>query len=238
TDNDCNIEDSTWTPDDLRTSVAEATLLHFTGEYIEWMQDRTGGQLLPRDLDEVSFGCILLCEEYGDQFSPAAAMAIYNCRSVAAESGGIQWMDVLPWDLAMESLSTQTSDPTRGTESLVANLTHHSSGIRAFVFDLAWFVRDRLPGDEAAERLLRNTADTLVHWNSSLGLCYLLFPDEETFWAFADDYQPEATFEEQYRARLAAIKEHGLPNCTYYFSDLEADVRKRICEFALRLKCD
>jgi len=238
TDKDSENQGSLWAPDDLRTTVAEATLLHFTDEYRAWMQNRTGGELLPRDLDKASFACILLCEEYGSTFSPNAAMALNNCRSVAAGSGGIEWLDVLPWDLAMESLGTQIGDPTRGTESLVANLTHHSSGIRAFMFDLAWLVRDRLPKAESAERLLRNTADTLMHWNSSLGLCSLLFSDTEIFWAFADNYRPEAPFEEQYRERLAAIKEHGLANCTYYFSDLEAGIRKRICEFALRLKCD
>ena len=56
------------------------------------------------------------------------------------------------------------------------------------MFELAWFVRRRLPLKETTAALLKNTADTLCHWDWSLGLCSFLYENSTDFWAAADSY--------------------------------------------------
>jgi len=154
-----------WRPEDFRQTVADASLLHFARRYIEGCQEHSGSVPPPRWMDEHCFACILMCQEHGDKLSHNAAMTLANCRRAAEDRGDINWLDAIPWDIAIEVLGTQTGDPTRGIDSLIANLTHGKSDIRCFMGELAWFVRKRLPVGDCAHRLLRNVAVVdLVIW--------------------------------------------------------------------------
>ena len=216
--------------------VAEACLLHFAYEYVSGCSKRMAMAPLPRWMDLHSFACLMLCEEHRDKLSPNAAVALANSRSRAAESGGIEWIDVLPWDLAVEVLGVGTYDTNADLEGLVANLTHHNSGIRRFMFDLAWILRRRLTLD-AAPGLLKNVADTLGDWWLSLGLCSFLFETDDEFWAYADGYVFEDDrFESQYRDRLKLVRDAGMGMCRCDLYQLDSCIRKLIGDYALRLR--
>lgn len=227
-----------WTAEDLRPTVAELTLINFTSSYTNALFEIEQAKAVPRDIDEIALSCLLICSEFGDFLSPSAAMAMNNCRTVVHMRGEFEWLDALIWDVAIELLGTKTDDPLRGMEGLVANLTHNASDIRGFLFDVAWIVRKRLPKEESAFRLLRNTADTLCHWSRALGLCSQLFDDEQSFWAFCETYQPETRFEKQFRERVESAQEYGLVVLTSYFHQLETRIRSRISSYAMRLPGD
>ncbi|MCX6344602.1 MAG: hypothetical protein NT018_05945 [Armatimonadetes bacterium] len=217
--------------------MAEVCLLHFAYEYASGCSERTGMAPLPRWMDDHSLACLMLCEEHSDKLSSNAAIALTNSRSRAAESGGIEWIDILPWDLAVEALKASTDAPTIELESLVANLTHHNSGIRHFMFELAWILRRRLTV-HAAPLLLKNVADTLGGWWLALGLCSFLFETNDEFWAYADAYVLEDDrFESQYRDRLQLVRNAGLGMCRCDLYQLDSRIRKLIEDYALGLRC-
>ncbi len=234
---DSPMQGSLWSPKDFQQTVADASLLHFAGKYLEGCENRTGAGPLPRWMDEHSYACLLICQEHGDKLSHNAAITLANCRRAVADGCEIDWLDALPWDTAIEVLGTQTGDPTRGIDSLIANLTHHRSGIRGYMFELAWFVRDRLRTDGVANGLLRNVADTIGGWDVSLGLCSFLLDDEDRFWAFADEYQPDDRYADQYRDRLQTVRGVGLNVCRCSLYQLDAKIRSLIDSFAYGLRC-
>jgi hypothetical protein len=72
-----------------------------------------------------------------------------------------------------------------------------------------------MDADEVAEVPLRNTADALGHWWNALGLLRNLYASEDSFWAVAEAYEPEATFAGQYTERVRKVRnEQRLVACT------------------------
>ena len=220
-----------WSSSDFQVTVAEAALLHFTAEYRLGLRESNPEKPLPRWMDEHSYACILLCEEHGEALTEASVTALQKCQDDVAARPMLY--DMQPWNVALHALGKAPY----ALDGVVGSFTNGGSGIRAFMFEIGWFVRRRLPVEETTERLLQNVADTLGHWGESLGLCSYLFETEEQFWAFAHAYQPDPRFEEQYRDRLQTVRDAGLGLCRYHFALLEANIRRLIDGFALGLTC-
>lgn len=102
------------------------------------------------------------------------------------------------------------------------------------MFDIGWCVRQSLNPGEAVPRLLKNVADTLGHWDASLGLCRSLFPTDEAFWQTAIEYQP-ADLADQYRERMELTHKEGLRFFQRHFEWRELRVRQLINQFTLGL---
>jgi hypothetical protein len=238
--------------------VAESCLLQLTQYYCaNWPKPSNKGSR-SRSIDEVSFACLLICEGYAHFLSDEAINALLSCRkAVPSSNNPVLWLDILPWDLAIDALRSNPDRTEKQLEFnysgkywalapsgmsmspvnfLVENLTHHNSSIRSLILELAWFVRKRIPLEKAARALLKNVADTFVYWDQSLGLCSSLFENEAQFWAFSDAFEPPQSFLEQYRDRLGGVHEDKLSHCRYHFIELELKLRQMIDEWALSLK--
>jgi len=185
---------------------------------------------LPAALDDLSRGCLLLAVEWGRHFPETTSASLAACLDKVA---GRFWGDLLPWQLALEFCQ---HNPRRvfGLDQLTANLDHHNSSIRLWIFDLSWCLRDRLNPVEASVRLLKNVADTLGYWDSALGLCRSQFPTDETFFAMADNFKPKE-HSEQYRERIVFARKQGLPVFQRRFERGELHLRRLICQSALAL---
>lgn len=213
--------------------VVDVCLRRLCQTFCEQCPPPTAGTLPPR-LDDISLACILLADEWGNRSPEATSTALAACLDKVA---GRFWGDLLPWRLALEFCQHNP----RGVsclEDLTTNLDHHNSSIRRWMFDLAWCVRHRLNSVEATGRLLKNVADTLGHWDSSLGLCRALFPTDEAFFGCADKFQAKEFADQQYRERLDIARERGLAVFQQYFERMELRLRRIICEFVLGLTPD
>jgi hypothetical protein len=211
-------------------------------------------------MDEVSFACLLICEGYAHFLSDEAINALLSCRkAVPSSNNPVLWLDILPWDLAIDALRSNRGRTERQLEFnysgkywalapsgmsmspvnfLVENLSHPDSSIRSLILELTWFVRKRIPFEKAARALLKNVADTLGYWDRSLGLCSSLFENEAQFWAFSASFEPPHSFFEQYRDRLGGVHEGNPSRCRYHFIELELKLRQMIDEWALSLKLE
>ena len=188
---------------------------------------------LSSQLDDISLACLLLADEWGNRSPEATSAALAACLDKVA---GRFWGDFLPWRLALE-FCQHNPHGVSGLEELTANLDHHNSSIRLWMFDLAWCVRHRLNSVDATVRLLKNVADTLGYWDSALGLCRALFPTDEAFFGCADKFQPK-DFADQYRGRLAFARKQGLAVFQQRFERIELQLRRIISESALGLTPD
>ena len=245
---------------DHQVRVAESCLLQLTQYYCANCNNQSAEGSWSRSVDEASFACLLICENYASILSDEAINALLSCRKAIPSSNNPDlWLDILPWDLAIDALR---SNPGRNENQLefnysgkywvlapsgmsmspinflVENLTHHNSSIRSFVLELTWFVRKRIPFEKTARVLLKNVADTLGYWDWSLGLCSSLFEKEEQFWTFADAFEPPHDFFEQYHDRLKNGHEEKLMQCRYHFIELELKLRQMIDEWALSLRSE
>lgn len=215
-----------FTDDDAPPAVAEVALVALAADYREIAAKRTPGQALDREADELSFACLLICSESVGLIRRRQAVDHLDAsRQTALAGSPLDWLDALPWDLMFDRLYPERADAV--TRTFPRLLSHHTSNIRGFLVELAWFVRRRLP-PLAADRLFKNTADTLMGWYLSLGLCSTLFEDEDAFWHAADAYEPPDSFATQYRDRIEKIRGVGLGVCLYSFANLETRVRTLI----------
>jgi hypothetical protein len=243
---------------DHQVRVAESCLLQLAQYYCANCNKQPGKGSWPRSVDEASFACLLICESYACFLSDEAINALLSCRkAVPSSNNPVLWLDILPWDLAIDALRSNPGRTEKQLEFnysgkywvlapsgmsmspinfLVENLTHPNSSIRSFILELTWFVRKRIPFEKAARALLKNVADTLGYWDWSLGLCSSLFENEEQFWAFADAFEPPHDFSEQYHDRLKSGHEDKLPQFRYHFIELELKLRRMIDGLALSLK--
>ncbi len=238
--------------------VAESCLLQIAQYYCANCNRLPGKGFQSRSADEASLACLLICESYASFLSDEAINALLSCRkAIPSSNNPVLWLDVLPWDLAIDALRSNPGSTEKQLEFnysgkywvlapsgmsmspvnfLVENLTHPNSSIRSVILDLAWFVKKRIPFEKAARALLKNAADTLSYWDRSLGLCSALFENEEQFWAFADNFQPPQDFMGQYQDRLRSAHE-GKPRVLQcYFTELELELRRMIDGWALSLK--
>lgn len=182
---------------------------------------------LPSKLDDISLACLLIAEEWGSQLPETTTNVLGACLAKVA---GRFWGDRLPWQLALQCCQHNP----RGAfslESLTDNLSHSNSNVRLWMFDLAWCVQKRLDPVEASVLLLKNVADTLGYWDSSLGLCRTLFSTDDEFFGFADNFQPE-DFAGQYEARLKLAREKGLAIFQQRFARMELRLNQIINETA------
>lgn len=100
---------------------------------------------------------------------------------------------------------------------LVTNLTHASSGLRDQMLELAWIIRERLPRELVALRLMVNIAIQLCGVEKSIGLAYYLTGNARRFQTVAemcrrDEYcgKEIARYREQFDCRIAEALEVGL----------------------------
>jgi len=243
---------------DHQVRVAESCLLQLAQYYCANCIKEPGKGSRSRSVDEASFACLLICEGYAHFLSDEAINALLSCRkAIPSSNNPVLWLDILPWDLAIDALRSTPGRTERQLEFnysgkywalapsgmsmspvnfLVENLTHPNSSIRSLILELAWFVRKRIPFEKAAKALLKNVADTSGYWDWSLGLCSGLFENEAQFWTFSDAFEPPHPFFEQYRDRLKMVHEDRLSPCRYHFIELELKLRQIIDEWALSLK--
>ena len=209
--------------------VADICLRKLCRTFCEQLPPPSNGPL-PAALDDLSQACLMLAVEWGQRSPESTSAALAACLDKVA---GRFWGDLLPWKLALEFCRHNPSG-VFGMEQLTANLDHHNSCIRLWMFDLASCVRDRLNPVEASARLLKNVADTLGFWDSALGLCRNQFSTDEEFWAMADNYQPK-DFADQYRERLTYARKEGLAVFQHRFDRVELRLRRLINQSALAL---
>ena len=219
-------------PSPTCTRVADVCLRKLCRKFLEKCPPPTGIPL-PSELDDLTLACLLLAVEWGTHAPETTSADLGACLDRAA---GRFWGDRLPWQLALE-FCPHNSRGVSGLDALTANLDHHNSSIRFWMFEMAWCVRNRLNPVEATARLLKNVADTLAYWDSALGLCRSLFPTDEIFWAMADNYQPE-NLAEQYRDRMSLARKQGLAIFEQRFLRLELRLRRLLDHSALALSPD
>lgn len=217
-------------------SFADACVRHLARQYLKDCQDLPESGPLPRSMDELALACLLVCSESPETLTRYTEDVLTACRDAAPKPQWMEWLDALPWDLSRDLFLSERGEPLGALDRLTANFTHSNSGIRAFMFELGWFVRNWLDPADVAPLLLQNVADTLGYWEASLGLCCDLGWSLEAFWAFADDFAPEAKFESQYRSRLSAVREHGIVLCRHKFFVLDMRIRRVITSFAYGLR--
>jgi hypothetical protein len=240
---------------DHRVSIAENCLLQFTQYYCANCNKQPGEGAWSRSVDEASFACLLICESYASFLSDEAINTLLSCRkAVPSSNNPVLWLDILPWDLAIDALRSNPGRTEKQLEFnysgkywvlapsgmsmspinfLVENLTHPNSSVRSFILELTWFVRKRIPLEKTAKVLLRNVAETDVTWDWSLGLCSSLFENEERFWGFAGAFKPSPSFSEQYQDRLKKAREDRLLQCRCHFIELELKLRQMMDQWAL-----
>ena len=217
-------------------SFGDGCVRHLARQYLKECQRLPGFGPLPRSMDDLALACLLVCSEIPETLMRCTEDVLTACRDAAPKPPWMEWLDALPWDLSRDLLLSERGVPMGALDTLTANFTHSNSGIRAFMFELGWFVRNWLNPAEVAPLLLQNVADTLGYWEDSLGLCCDLGWSLETFWAFADDFAPEARFESQYRERLSAVREQGIVLCQHKFLELDMRIRRMVTSFAYGLR--
>jgi hypothetical protein len=143
------------------------------------------------------------------------------------------WLDVLPWKLALK-FCRHNPYLISGLTELIGNLDHHSSSVRGWMLRLTWIVREKIPQQEAAPKLLKNVASALAYVDESLGLCRALFPTDEAFWEIAGAYQANE-YSDQYNSRLALSRDQRFGAFQRNLQIEELRLRQKICELALDL---
>lgn len=227
-----------WSGDELRPTVADSCLLCCATDYLNGIGEHPREGALPRNMDELSFACLLICTEHGDKLSRNPSALLTKCRDAAYGRGMTGTYDLYPWALAIEAVNGKISSESIMVDRLVRSLAHGDSGVRGYMFELGWFSRKWLSRDESAPLLLRNVADTLGGWWLSLGLCSALFETNDEFWAYADAHTLEdERFESQYRDRLGLVRDAGLGLCLCDLYQLDSRIRKLIEDYALGLRC-
>jgi len=226
------------TREELHATVADRCLLCCATDYLNGIGEHPSDRALPRNMDELSLACLLICTEHGDKLSRNPSAVLIKCRDATCDRGMTGTYDLYPWALAIEAVNGEISSESTMVDRLVRNLAHGDSGVRGYMFEMGWFVRKWLPRDESVPLLLKNVADTLGGWCLSLGLCSVLFESNDEFWAYADAYIPEdERFESQYRDRLQLVRDGGLGLCMCDFYQLDSRIRKLIGDYALGLRC-
>lgn len=200
------------------------------------MQNKNGSiavhNPLPRRADELGLACLLLAVEWGSEFTNVAQQMESN-RVQAAMRRDVSWMDELSWKLCQCAACEPPLSELDAVQELTANLDHHNSAIRCWMLELGWFTATWLNPVEASVRLLKNLADTLIGPLMAAGLAARLFKDTDSFMAFAHDFQPPATFEDQYADRLRIVEEQGIISCQAPFWRTEAAELQSALQYCL-----
>ena len=219
-------------PSPICARVADVCLHKFCREFLDKCPLPTVSSL-SIELDDLSLACVLLATEWGHRSLDSTSASLQACLD---KVHGRFWGDLLPWQLALEFCRYNPSGAS-GLGNVTCNLDHHNSSIRLWMFDLAWCVRDRLNREKAVPRLLKNVANTLGFWDSSLGLCRALFPSDEAFLLAAEEFEAD-TFSIQFRDRLESARKEGLATFQSRFERKELRLRRQICQIALAVTPD
>jgi hypothetical protein len=209
--------------------VADVGLQRLCSKFIEQYPATPVGSL-PVELDDLTLACLLMAFEWGASSPAETTNALNECMQKA---GNRFWFDRLPWQLAID-FCTQEHRGANFLDELTASFDHHNSSIRMWMFDVGWCVRQALNPVEAVPRLMKNVADTLGHWDASLGLCRSFFPTDEAFWQAANEFQPE-DLADQYRQRMELTHKEGLRFFQRHFERRELRVRQLINQSTLGL---
>src|SRR5512143_2384334 len=142
---------------DHQVRVAESCLLQLTQFYCANCNKppRKGDGV--RSADEAGLACLLICESYACFLSDEAINALLSCRkAIPSSNNPALWLDVLPWDLAIDALRSNPGRTEKQLEFnysgkywvlapsgmsmspvnfLVENLTHPNSSIRSTILD-------------------------------------------------------------------------------------------------------
>ncbi len=218
---------------DPKPLIAERVFLALAREWAVQARNTQEGHALPRSADELALACLLLAVEWGSVFTNVGQQQMEINREQAAMRRDVSWMDELSWKLCQCAAHAPPLSELDAVQELTANLDHHNSAIRCWIMELSWFAAPWLNPVEASVRLLKNLADTLLGVSMAAGLAARLFKDAESFMAYARDFQPPATFEDQYADRLRMVEELGVLGCQASFWRMEAECRKLIEQTAL-----
>ncbi len=155
--------------------------------------------------------CLLLATRWGRTFTPLPLDEIWQNRYTHRQDNHFQWLDDLAWDLCTYSLSDETERLRRNPtiETLIANLSHESSSVRAWTLDLAWSAHGEIPAlyaRQALNELLQNVAVYCCDSSAALASRFFLKPDD--FLEYARQYRPPSDYQQQYARnmdRLAGV---------------------------------
>lgn len=182
-----------------------------------------GSESLPQDAVDLGMAVLIAC-----RINPPNGQncgILHQCAQAAAENGGIDWLEEIPWDLSLNA----SNKSSHNTSILVENLCHHNSTIRLRLMKYAWLVRDWLIPDTAAMQLFTNLADKLGYLAETAALCYTLYgADDEAFFRAADVFTPETRWDEQFRFRIAKLKDVWFSDGISFFQTTEA-IAMHIC---------
>jgi hypothetical protein len=209
--------------------VADACLAALSHRFRTACPPRDGPPL-SSELDDLALACLLLAHEHGDRSPEGTTQLLEACLTAVRARF---WGDQLPWRLAL-GCCRHNPNARQGLGELTANLDHHNSATRLWIFKLAWLVRARLDPDHAVPKLLNNVANNLGHWDAAAGLCAALHRNGDYFLISAETHEPDG-FADQYRDRLKFIRERGVPAFTARFETLELRLRRLVDATALLL---
>ena len=219
-------------------TVAERAFLEIARKWQDEINSR-GDERISRSDDIRALSCLILSVEWGRNFTPVARKQIEENQQIMGQRDFGNWYDRLPWELC--SVADYNS-PSQSDEvnKLVANLDHHNSGIRNWMFEIGWCVKSWLPVELSVKKLLKNFADTLGGPFKAAGLAAALFDSPEEYFHFAHDFTPSDEFIDQYHDRLKHIEEmgqkYGILYCQMELLNMECQCRKIIELSSLNLK--
>lgn len=191
-------------------------------------KERTKAQGAREEITVLS--CLLLATRWGRTFTPLPLNEVQTNRYKHSTNANFQWLDDLAWDLCTYALSDETERQSRTIESLIANLSHHSSSIRGWILDLAWLAHRELPAlyaRQAVNELLKNVAVCCCDCSAVLAARFFLKSDD--FVEYACHYRPPASYEDQYENNVKRLKGE-LPLLQQAFAQTESECWTLISE--------
>jgi len=96
------------------------------------------------------------------------------------------------------------------------------------MMEVGWIAQPLLQAEMSTPRLLKNVANTLGGAVLGAALAAKIAGSADEFWAIAHDFVPPEGFEEQYRAQLEYVNEHGILSIQAPFMNREIECRRII----------
>jgi len=232
-------------------SLAEKVFIKMGVSWLECAQSVPNNHPLPRQSEMYALTCLLLAEEWGQNFSEVAKRRIETniqyatCRrempilgqvfSVSAHQATPQealrqaasWYESLPWRLCLDAFS-EDKTISASMDELHENLDHHKSDLREWMMEIAWIVFPRLRRPWALSKLYKNIAGTLGGVEMAIGLATRYFKDHDEFNLDASSFVPEKEYASQYFDRIKEVGNIGVLSFQAGYLDLEVKCRKMI----------
>ena len=159
--------------------VAERAFLALAREWEALVRRVPGTERLPNEADDLALACLLLSVEWGSHFTEVAEDQML-ANLALLDAGASLWQDKLTWRLSVASRlgHAEGSDAVR---TLIGNLGHHSSSVRYWMMEIAWFAFPWLSPTNVSDRLIKNVAGTLVGPLQAAGLAARFFSTISTW---------------------------------------------------------